>query len=82
MQWKEKKKIKEIVDVKDNWSQKKPIERAFIANKLLQYIENNDLGKGYFAQSLSDKISKNGVEFKIPDYIKNAILWACSEEEA
>lgn len=77
-----KKQIKEIVDVKDDWSQKKPIERAFIANKLLQYIENNDLGKGYFAQSLSDKISKNAVEFKTPDYIKNAILWACSEEEA
>ncbi|WNS32374.1 hypothetical protein RQP58_18705 [Enterobacter asburiae] len=59
-----------------------PSERAVIANELLQYIENNELGKGYFAQSLSDKILNNKVKFETPEYIKNAILWVCQDGEA
>lgn len=52
-----------------------------IANELLEYIENNELGKGYFAQSLSDKILNNKIKFETPDYIKNAILWVCQDGE-
>lgn len=75
-----KKKIKAIMDVKDDWSKKKSYDRAIIANELLQYIENNELGKGYFAQSISEKISKKEVKFETPEYIKNAILWVCPDE--
>ncbi|QXX84388.1 AAA family ATPase [Providencia sp. R33] len=74
-----KKKIKIIADVQDDWSSKDSKERAVVAHDLLQYIEHNELGKGYFAQSLSDKISTNLVIFETPEYIKNAILWACQE---
>lgn len=76
-----KKKIKAIMDTNDDWSKKKSSERAVIANELLEYIENNELGKGYFAQSLSDKILNNKIKFETPDYIKNAILWVCQDGE-
>ncbi|MFB1135254.1 hypothetical protein [Escherichia coli] len=69
------------MDVNDDWSKKKSSERAVIANELLQYIENNELGKGYFAQSLSDKILSNKIKFETPEYIKNAILWVCQDGE-
>ena len=39
---------------------------------IYKHIEN--IGKGLFAYTLSENISN---DFNIPEYIKNAVLWAC-----
>ena len=39
---------------------------------IYNHIEN--IGKGLFAYTLSENVSD---DFNIPEYIKNAVLWAC-----
>ncbi len=59
-----------------NWSKENPKDKGDAANQLLNRIEDSNMGKGYFAQLLSEEIVKNDV-FKIPEYIENAVVWAC-----
>ena len=49
-------------------------EFALNGKYVLEHIEDSKVGKGYFAQLLSEKIDDS---FKIPEYIKEAILWVC-----
>lgn len=45
------------------------------AKYILNHIDHNDLGKGLFAQLLSEKL-ENGKIIQVPQYIENAIIWA------
>ena len=41
---------------------------------LYEHIESDQIGKGVFAYALAEKITD---DFIVPDYISNAVLWAC-----
>lgn len=71
-----------------NWEEQSEIEKAEIAYKLLNYIENiknrnkQALGKGQFAQKLAYKLStESDIEFSVPKYIEDAILWVINKEK-
>ncbi|AJA70194.1 AAA ATPase domain [Myroides sp. A21] len=70
------------------WDKQTEIEKAEIAYKLLNYIENTKnknkqvLGKGQFAQKLAYKLSsETNIEFSVPKYIEDAILWVINNEK-
>ena len=44
------------------------------AECIYRRIESSEIGKGEFAYSLAEKITD---DFIVPDYISNAVLWAC-----
>ena len=44
------------------------------AECIYRRIENGEIGKGVFAHALVGKITD---DFIVPDYISNAVLWAC-----
>ncbi|MFA0061782.1 ATP-dependent endonuclease [Vibrio cyclitrophicus] len=70
---------------KVDWTKKTPEDVSIAAHNILKRIDDDNIGKGLFAQVLTDRISANSSTFSIPEYIKNAILWASSvsiEEEA
>ncbi|QDB82794.1 ATP-dependent nuclease [Acinetobacter pittii] len=54
-----------------------PQEKADFAYEILKRIDDDNIGKGYFAQVLADEISKGTVKLAVPEYIRNAIQWAC-----
>lgn len=60
--------------------QNKQSNKPKVALKLLKRIEDKKLGKGYFAQSLADHLSKSNERFAVPKYIRNAVIWACGGE--
>lgn len=69
---------------KQDWTKKEPHEVAEAAHKILKKIDDDNIGKGLFAQVLTDKIQSNEYDFFVPEYIEKAILWASSvdfEEE-
>lgn len=51
-------------------------EKAECSMELLDFIEDDCFGKGYFAQLLSEELSNKSHKFETPDYIARAILWA------
>jgi putative ATP-dependent endonuclease of OLD family len=61
---------------KVDWTKKEPLEVAEAAHKILKKIDDDKIGKGLFAQVLTDKIQSNEFNFSVPKYIKHAILWA------
>ncbi|MBS4698666.1 MULTISPECIES: ATP-dependent endonuclease [Aeromonas] len=61
-----------------DWRKKTPKEIAETAHKILGRIDDDKIGKGIFSQVMTDRILKNPADFTVPDYIKNAILWASS----
>lgn len=46
------------------------------AKFILKRIEDSKITKGVFSQQLSQKI-ENGSKVNVPDYLKQAIIWAC-----
>ena len=62
----------------EDWSKKSTHEVATTAHEILKKIDNDSIGKGLFAQVLSDRIQSSVFDFTVPEYIKNAILWASS----
>ncbi|OBU32269.1 ATP-dependent nuclease [Photobacterium kishitanii] len=64
-----------------DWTMKSSEEKAQVAYKILERIDNDNIGKGIFSQVLADKIVKEDLMISIPEYIKKAILWACSVED-
>ena len=44
------------------------------AKYIYEHIESNEIGKGVFAYTLAENISD---DFVVPEYISNAVLWAC-----
>ncbi|MEM5499636.1 AAA family ATPase [Paraglaciecola mesophila] len=73
--------IKEFTAMsKIDWTKKPPMEVAAAANKILKRVDDDNIGKGIFAQVMTNKIQSDDYNFAIPEYIKNAILWASSLE--
>ena len=44
------------------------------ATYIYEHIESDKIGKGVFSYALAEKITD---DFVVPDYISNAVLWAC-----
>ncbi|MFD2209131.1 ATP-dependent endonuclease [Virgibacillus halophilus] len=56
-------------------------EKAKMAKYLLDKIDDSRIcGKGIFSQQLAYKLAKDDIDFTVPKYIENAILWACKLE--
>lgn len=62
----------------EDWTKKSQEEVAIAAHKILHRIDDDNIGKGMFAQIMTDKIQENPQKFSVPNYIRNAILWASS----
>jgi len=65
-----------------DWSAESDDSKADVAFELLRFIEDTQnqakqkMGKGAFAQKLAYKLATEaGVEFAVPKYIEDAILW-------
>jgi len=54
-----------------------PQERADAAYKLLERTNHR---KAEYAQRLAWRLAETNTEFSVPEYIKNAVLWACRLE--
>jgi predicted ATP-dependent endonuclease of OLD family len=52
-------------------------QKAEYAYELLERIDSNSMGKGLYAQLLADKLEQGDCAFAVPQYIKQAICWAC-----
>ncbi|MDC5557131.1 AAA family ATPase [Acinetobacter baumannii] len=75
-----KKALQQIVDF--DFSIITPEKKAEYAFEILKRVDDNNIGKGYFAQILADRISSGVVELQVPQYIEDAILWSCSLEKS
>jgi len=61
-----------------DWESEPDNSKADASYRLLELIENDDIGKGLFAQSLAEKLDSDSAlleSFHIPQYIHNAIKW-------
>ncbi len=67
--WSERKEV--------DWSAIKDDEKKTVAYEFLRQIEDD---KGVFAQALANKLEKEKLDFQTPEYIKNAVIWACGGE--
>lgn len=56
----------------DQINKSEDIDESQMAFDVLKQVDANYIGKGLFAQLLSEKLNRNS-EFEVPDYIKNAI---------
>lgn len=56
-----------------------PVDLREDAKYIYKHIESSLIGKGVFAYTLAELI---GPSFKVPEYIKKAILWACGGIES
>ena len=65
----------------ENWVEKTSEERAKAAHEILKRIDDSSVGKGIFAQVFSDEIKNESLHISVPQYINDAILWACSLED-
>lgn len=59
-----------------DWTKKSPEDVAVMAHNILKRIDDDKIGKGIFAQVLTEKIQREGRPFVAPKYIRDAILWA------
>ncbi len=69
-----KNKCKTIAYKKDNYDSE--VNRRDDAKYIYEHIEDSCIGKGIFSRILLEKIN-NEKNIIIPEYIKNAIIWAC-----
>jgi putative ATP-dependent endonuclease of the OLD family len=58
------------------WKDEDDHHKRDVAYDLLNRVEDC---KGEFAQNLANSLNK-GVDFQVPQYIKNAVIWACGGE--
>lgn len=65
-----------------DWTEKSPQDVAIMAHNILKRIDDDEIGKGLFAQVLAEKIQCEGRIFAVPEYIRDAILWASSADES
>ncbi|ENU93544.1 hypothetical protein F971_00802 [Acinetobacter vivianii] len=75
-----KKGLQEIVDF--DYSTITPEKKADHAFEILKRVDDDKVGKGYFAQVLADRISSGSVKLKVPQYIEDAILWVCPLDDS
>jgi predicted ATP-dependent endonuclease of OLD family len=64
--------------LKGDWTDKPSKEKANAAHIILKRVDDDEIGKGQFAQVLADKLACSEVVIDVPEYIAKAIHWACS----
>jgi putative ATP-dependent endonuclease of OLD family len=64
--------------LKGDWTDKPSKDKAEAAHIILKRVDDDEIGKGQFAQVLADKIASSKVVIDVPEYIAEAIHWACS----
>ncbi|MGS0741919.1 ATP-dependent nuclease [Glaciimonas sp. GG7] len=69
-----------LSDLAVDWTEKDDSERANAAFELLNFIENDDMGKGLFAQLLADVLENDRISLAVPAYITGAVKWSCGLE--
>lgn len=76
--WHNKKEVySELIELSEKeWSEELPENKGKAANEILKRIDDSNMGKGYFSQLFSETITKD-CELAIPQYITDAIVWAC-----
>ena len=75
-----KKGLQVIID--DDYSEITSEQKANHAFEILKRVDDKNIGKGYFAQVLADKISSEEIKLQVPQYLEDAILWACSVDKS
>lgn len=68
-------------DAELDFKSMKPETKASYAHALLGRIDTDEIGKGVYAQAFADKLETLEGEFVVPDYIRQAVLWACGLQE-
>ncbi len=74
---KNKERLAELSKPSIDWTAAKPAEKADAAFDLLELIENDNMGKGLFAQLLADEVANSSGCLVVPRYISDAIKWSC-----
>ncbi len=69
-----KNKLQIIVNKEDEYENEEVLSKD--SKYILDKIEDDEIGKGLFAQALADRLNTKNT-FKVPTYIKEAILWIC-----
>ena len=69
-----KNKLQIIVNKEDEYENEEVLSKD--SKYILDKIEDDEIGKGLFAQALADRLNTKNT-FKVPTYIKEAILWVC-----
>lgn len=70
------------VIIDDDYSEITSEQKANHAFEILKRVDDKNIGKGYFAQVLADKISSEEIKLQVPQYLEDAILWACSVDKS
>ncbi|WP_045124814.1 ATP-dependent endonuclease, partial [Acinetobacter nosocomialis] len=70
------------VIIDDDYSKITSEQKANHAFEILKRVDDKNIGKGYFAQVLADKISSEEIKLQVPQYLEDAILWACSLDKS
>lgn len=70
------------VIIDDDYSEITTEQKANHAFEILKRVDDKNIGKGYFAQVLADKISSEEIKLQVPQYLEDAILWACSLDKS
>lgn len=73
-----KAKLLSLSNEKIDWTNEASEKKATAAHDLLELIDSNDMGKGWFAQLLADQLVKEKISLTVPKYISDAINWSCS----
>jgi predicted ATP-dependent endonuclease of OLD family len=74
---KKRERLTELSNDAVNWVGEKPEDKAEAAFDLLELIDDDQIGKGLFAQLLADELASGKVVLTTPRYIEDAIHWAC-----
>jgi len=78
--WHNEGRVKEkIGEIKDKvWSDADQKVKADISYQILTRIDDSNMGKGLYAQLLADELGNKKFQLEVPQYIVDAINWACS----
>ena len=61
-----------------DWLNASSEEKSVAAHEILKRIDDDNVGKGFFAQVLAEKLANNELTLSIPIYIRDAIRWSCN----
>jgi len=72
-----KKRLAVLSQDEIDWSKATAQDKANAAFELLELVEGTEIGKGLFAQLLADEIASGKFVLAVPEYIRDAVHWAC-----
>jgi hypothetical protein len=72
-----KKRLAALSNDATDWNTANASDKANAAFELLELLDGNEIGKGLFAQLLADDIASSKLVLTVPQYIQDAVHWAC-----